>query len=130
MGRRVKNKRRGGQLESGARKPTRNNWRRSEEGGAEKRLLGGGRERGGVRQGEEVRENWSDGQDVNRRGGGGRRKEKDRGGRGGSRRGGEREKGVLTGRGDRGRGGSVAWCDRLRRLRTQRERRRSVQFWN
>lgn len=129
MGRRVKNKRRGGQLDSGARKPTRNNWRRSEEGGAEKSVSWGGRERRGVRQCEEVRENWSDGQDVNRRGGGGGRKEKDRGGRG---RGGEREKGVLRGRGDGGRGGrrSVAWCDRLRRLRTRRERRRSVQFWN
>lgn len=122
MRRRLKNKRRGGQLDSGARKPTRENWRRSEEGGAEKRVSGGGRERRGVRQGEEVRKNRSDGQDVNRRRGGGRRKEKDRGGRGGSRRRG----------GDRGRGGrrAVAWCDRPRRLRTQRECRRSVQFWN
>lgn len=125
--RRLKNKRRnsgrvrrGGLTEGGVSKVTRNNWRR-EEWGADKRAPGG------VRQGEEVREDRSDRQEVNRRWERGRREEKDRGWRGDSRRGGEREEGIR--RGDRGRS-SMERCHRLRRSRTQRECRRSKKFWS
>lgn len=114
MGRRVKKKRkngdrgrRGGQTEGGGRKVTKNKRRRREERGASKRASGGGGKRRGVRQSEEVRENRSDRQEVNGRCGRGRREVEDRGGRG-----------------DSGRG------DKLRRLRTQGERRRSEKLWS
>lgn len=83
---------------------TRNTRRRREEGAAE-RAPGGGGERWGVRQSEEVRENRSDRQDVNRRCGRRRWEVKDRGGSRDGRRGRERERGDLTGmKGRRGRG--------------------------
>lgn len=95
------------------------------------RASGGGGERGGVRQGEEVRENRSDRQEVNGRCRRRRREEKDRGRRGDSRRGGERERGDMAGiKVRRGRGGRscVERSDRLRLFWTHGESRRLKMF--
>lgn len=96
--------RRGGQTEGRGR-----NRRRGEEGGAAERAL-----RRGVRQSEEVRENRSDGQEVNGRRGRGRREAKGGGGRGLGRGGGE----------ERGRGGRSGVEGG-----TQGERSRPQEFW-
>lgn len=100
-GRRAKNERRGGLKTGRDEKLTGNTWRR-EERGADKRAPGGGGERWGVGQSEEMGENRSDGQDIDRGRGRGRWEKKDRGGRWDGRRRGEGEKGVMgRRRGDR-----------------------------
>lgn len=78
-----------------------------------------------------MRENRSDREEVNGRCGRRRWEEKDRGGRGDSRRGGERERGDnlgTKGRGGRGGRSSVEGSNRLRRLRTRGECGRSKMF--
>lgn len=114
---------------------TRDKRRRSEEWGAAKRASGGGEKSRGVRQIEDVRKNRSDGQEVNRRCGRGRRKVKDGGRRRDSRRRGKRDRfdiGIKEGRGRRDRftGGVREEMDGRRHFRTEGECRRSKKFWS
>lgn len=102
---------------------TRNKRRRGEEG---ERALGGGGDRWGVRQVEEVREDGSDGEEVDGRRGRGRREDEDRGGRGDGRRGGERS----GGGGDGTNGGRRGGGGRGGRRRHLRKLRRPKEFWS